>query len=206
VSRKRLVAPVLALVAFLVVGESGSQATHRPQHKAPRCALRGSSTIYRDGAVRVYSKAFPDESEKTYGCLFSANKRVQLAQSYGPDNYVALEYLHSARPYIAFSLDDAEKGVASAPPVYVVNLRTGSKRSWQAFNYVQGVGLTRHGSVAWMDPPPDVTGYAIHKLEAGAKEAVTLDSGTGIDPTSFAVGGHFIYWTKAGAPKSATMP
>ena len=89
----------------------------------------------------------------------------------------------------------------------MVNLRTGAKRCNDVDVNVHGLGLTRAGSLAWLDfPDPPVSATVVRKLEAGGHDPVILDSGADIDRTSFAVGGNHIYWTKAGAPRSATMP
>jgi hypothetical protein len=58
-----------------------------------------------------------------------------------------------------------------------------------------------------MDYHSEVGGYAytVHKLDAGAAGAVVLDSGREIDRHSFAQGGRYVYWTKAGAPRSAAL-
>ena len=90
--------------------------------------------------------------------------------------------------------------------VCVLNLRNGRNRcpvSQQP--QVSGFGLTPAGSLAWLEQGRDARFY-VGKLERGSRNPVVLDSGTDIDPTSFAAAGHFIYWTKAGQPQSARMP
>ena len=90
----------------------------------------------------------------------------------------------------------------------MINLRIGfrSQRCPSRAYEFDGFGLTRAGSLRLVET--DATCCFVYKLDAGAPyvESVLLDSGADIDPTSFAVGGKHIYWTKAGAPQSATMP
>jgi hypothetical protein len=198
----------LALLLVLAAGAAVSQASHY-RAKAPACSLHGSRTLYRDASVRVYAKDSADgEDTYYYACLFSANRRVRIETGGGPADpyfgtYVAMEHLHAAPPFIAVHFIEAQKGTAYTTPVQVIDLRTGKKRLAYSVNPVTGVGLTARGSVAWMYAG---TTFEVHKLDAGAKDPVLLDSGPEVDGTSFAVGGTHVYWRNAGVTRAATMP
>jgi hypothetical protein len=200
----------LALPLLVLAGGTLSEAAHHA--KPPPCSLKGSRTIYRDRAVRIYVKTSADKERETrYGCLLSRDKRVRLAESSAVatgtgDYFVTLAHMYVAPPFIGYYFDAAQRGVGYAGPVVVVDLRTGSRRQRQAYPPVVGLGLTSQGSLAWMDAPPGVGGYAVRKFDASAQGSVTLDSGGDIDPDSFAVGGTHVYWMKAGAPQTAPMP
>ena len=197
----------LALLLVLAAGAAVSQASHY-RAKAPACSLRGSRTLYRDASVRVYAKDSADgEDTYYYACLFSANRREDRdgRRPGGP----VLRHLRRdgapsyGAPFIAVHFIEAQKGTAYTTPVQVIDLRTGRKRLAYSVNPVTGVGLTARGSVAWMYAGNT---YEVHKLDAGAKDPVLLDSGPEVDGTSFAVGGTHVYWRNAGVTKSATLP
>ncbi|MEA2397275.1 MAG: hypothetical protein QOK25_831 [Thermoleophilaceae bacterium] len=201
--RKRAIVAVLALAVALLAGVTLSQAARRA-HKAPHCARRGSHTMYLNGGVRIYSTdpSFHDDG-RIYGCLLAANKRVVLVEGLPPEGVnLDLPTLRVAAPFVAFHVFVVYHGATIGTGLDLVNLRTGAKSHGQPSGPVVGVGLTARGSLAWMDQPG--APYEVHKLDAGAQDPVLLDSGT--DADSFAVGGSHVYWTKAGMPRSATMP
>jgi hypothetical protein len=221
-TRRLLFSVALLAGVVIVAGGSWTKAELRPRHpahKAP-CSLRGSKTIYRDTAVRVYSRAYetPDGSsaEDIFACMFRVNKRRVLAKSRG--DCVQDLYTESARPpWIAYGRDGACKADAGNSHACIHNLRTGVKRcvdvagfppqEYPSPGYVVRIGLTRMGSVAWIQKSTDrFPPYTVGKLDAKATRPVALDADAGIDPHSFAVGGRYIYWTRDGAPQSATMP
>lgn len=207
---KRAIALVLVVSGMLVVTGPGTQAdygvpTHR--HKGPPCSLSGSTTIYQDETVRVYYKYDADYSLNSYACLYQAGKRRLIFQT--PEDWAdSLDLIQRRGHRIAFWDFGGGKYGNTWSFVCVFDVGPGKLRCSTARDYVKGVGLTPAGSVAWLEAPTELTGGRsyVRKRDARAKHPVLLDSGADIDPDSFAVGGHHIYWTRAGAPQSATMP
>jgi hypothetical protein len=202
----------LGVLGILALASSVSQGASGHHTKRSPCSLKGSKTRYRDAAMRVYSKFERDISRRTtYACLFRADRRVRIAEAFEPDGVDALDRLRAAPPFIAYHEVGCEKADCGTPYVLVVDLRTGKKRGDYAGWEVQGLGVTPAGSVAWMESPGATSAcesaHCVRKLGAGASfDASLLDSGDALDASSFAVGGKRIFWIKAGAPQSATMP
>jgi hypothetical protein len=215
VSRRlhRAVVPILVLAsaAVLLTGAAGGSGAsthgHRHGYRLP-CSPRGSFTRYRDTRVRLYAQYNSDDDQDIYACLLSTGKRSWIASCAGdphdPGPCQELDKLRVEAPRIAYSL--RVTGIEGFYGwVCVLNLRTGARRCSLTDYFPGGLGLSRAGSLAWLDAPHDVC-CAVHKIDAGAGNPVLLDSGGDIDRTSFAVGGRYAYWTKAGAPRSATLP
>jgi hypothetical protein len=208
---------VTGLLFGAAVGEAATRAS-KDSSKPPACSLRGSATVYRDTAARVYTKHNDVyDQDHTYGCLFLADKRVPIETS---DSSPGGEYnpvydLTVRAPFLAYWDWGGIKADIGWSYIGVIDLRTGTKRITGTRRSVLGLGLTPRGSVAWMDTgpsgdtvgyyPPNDTAY-VQMLGAGGKDSVLVDSGKDIDQTSFAVGGTRIYWMKGGAPQTATMP
>jgi hypothetical protein len=199
----------VAVTVAVLAGAAWSQAANRG-HRSP-CSLSGSFTLYQDTRLRVYEKYFDGgERQETYACLNAANKRRKLAEFDDLFGGESVDVIRVRAPWIAYSLLGGSKGGGTWGYACVLNLRSGQRWCEPTDDYaVLGLGLTRAGSFAWMDSRYDATpghSLSVHKLDAERHQAVRLDTGHDIDPDSFAVGGHHIYWTKAGAPQSATMP
>ena len=74
---------------------------------------------------------------------------------------------------------------------------------------VTDLELRDTGGVAWIARgtvgPLGSNSLEVRKLEPGATASVLLDSGPGVDPGSLALSGATLYWTSAGAPRSAPL-
>jgi hypothetical protein len=209
---RRRMAPVLVLVlsGMLVVTEPGTQADYgapKHSHEGPPCSLRGSTSLYQDTVVRVYSKRDAADNLNRYACLYPAAKRRLIFQT-PADATGHLTYVQRQGHRIAFWDHGEGRCCDTWSYVCVFDARSGKLRCSAAFDAVNGVGLTPGGSIAWLEAPTELTGRTsyVRKWDAGARQSVILYSGADIDPTSFAVGGRHIYWIKAGSPQSASMP
>lgn len=78
----------------------------------------------------------------------------------------------------------------------------------KSYAHPRQVALATGGSIAYLseeyqefdsDPPM----FTVAKVEADGE--TTLDSGTDIDPTSLALAGHRVYWTRGGVAHSAAI-
>ena len=206
-SRSLVVVVGLSILVTLSVEGPGSEAVQRT-HKRPSCSMPQTRTVYEDPAVRVYIKSYSDNTESTFACFFPAKKRRRLAycdKDYESGGHCeSVQMLSVKRPWIAYAIRVIAKYESYAMPC-VLNLRTGATQCPEISTAILGVGLTHKGSLAWI-AASDTDCCFVQKLDAGTTNIVALDSGTDIDPTSFAVGGKHIYWTKAGTPQSAPMP
>ena len=195
----------VALVASVALTPAATGSGKRSERRP--CSLGGSYTLYRDDAVRIYEKAFDDDTRyETYACLYAVDRRRRIAEFdewYGGES---LALVSVRRPRIAYTVSGGNKAEGTYGFVCILNLRTGHRHCELTDDGGGlGVGLTRRGSIAWMDAPQGAC-CTVHKLDAGRAKPVVLDSGTDIDRDSFAVGGRHVYWTKAGSPRSSTMP
>lgn len=208
VKHKVWLLPAIAVFALIVAGIAWSKPAHKHRQEPP-CSLRGSKTVHQDRDVRVYTKYYRDFEEKDrYACLLQLDRRVRLGRWYPPDNsWEHFDHLEVAAPYIAFHDLTCFKADCDAAYVHVVDLRTGAIRGDFAGN-IGGLAVTKAGSAAWLDwICGNQDSPCVRELDPTANfKSVILDSGREIDGTSFAFGGRRVYWTKAGVPKSATLP
>jgi hypothetical protein len=68
------------------------------------------------------------------------------------------------------------------------------------------VGLSSAGAIAYLSDQSQGAPRAVYVLTLGAAQPQQIDIGEDIDPTSLALAGHTLYWTKAGQPRSAQIP
>lgn len=148
----------LALAVLLLVAAPADAAG------APaKCARAGSATIAKSSAARVYEVDVRDYFTDTelYGCLYSRNKPVWLADAYD-DNYVTNNGYRSVRlagRYVAFTAwyeDNSCK--AACPPGYdsrddwvaVWDLAARKRRVQPALVAGGTLRLNDRGMTAWL--------------------------------------------------------
>jgi hypothetical protein len=199
---RRTAVAALATVAISVTGVAMGEAAQDP-HRPP-CSAHGSRTLYRGEQVRVYETTSRHGlAYDIHACLLSTDRRVLLVGCEDADALCDDLGLFSVRaPWIAYVLETSYHGGSVESQVCVLSLRSPKERCRAGGEQTTGVGVTRAGSMAWMD------GYCcrVYKLDAGVNREALLDYGEEIDASSLAVGGQHVYWTKAGTPRSATMP
>jgi hypothetical protein len=209
VGRKLAFALILAVGLLVAAGAARGAFDgkgHGSSPNGPHCARRGSRTLFRDTTVRVYS--FTRETEtRTYACLLRTSKRRWLDTTYEDDASWFSQFQHRGH-WLGFLEDWGTKYGNQGSNVTAINMRTGERAGTSSeFTITYGIGLTSRGSLAWLDVPYDhPSEYSVHKITAGARESVLLDSGPDIDSTSLAVAGTHVYWIRGGLTKTASMP
>jgi len=196
---KRALVPLLAAALLTGATPTGSDRYRRP------CTWLGSKTIYRDHAVRVFTRYVRRYDEtRTYACLYASNQRRRIAVC-PLDSVDALcaeiSVSVAKSPWIGYSSFVSSKGYRQ-DHACVLNLRSGRGRCEEAHTLI-GLGITRAGSLAWVDEGRGR--WTINAAAADAARPVVLDSGPEVDSSSFAVGGRHVYWTHDGEPRMATL-
>ena len=192
--------------AALLAGAALALAAGSPAAQPRSCTVPGSRTVYANTEVRVFTRVDPsDFTTRTVACRKLDGARFKLAQDRRDYTQEKVEHFSRAGRRLGYAVlvngRSATTGRACA-----LNLDSGRRRCAGTL-LVRGIGITPAGSIAWLaDVGMDERCCTVRKLDAGATQQVELDFGFDIDRASFAVGGTHIYWTKAGQPKSATMP
>lgn len=212
--RRNLVAYLALFIAlggmsYAAVGAMAASATRldsRAAHRSalPGCYPKGSTTIAQDKAGRLYSSG--RFSRRWYVCGFRHAMPHQLPyRRFLPDPRTATV---SGR-YLAFfsPLGDAPRCCGS---VIVIDMVTGHTTFTGVVNAGTTVGhfgafqtvppvLKSNGSVAWIYRAD--RGAEVHRHDSTGTAIV--DSAPGIDPSSLAAGGSWLYWLDSGSPRSA---
>ena len=178
----------------------------------PDCKRRHSHTIYQSPEVRLFYVIDANFTEHQFACSRDTNRRFSMGVVYEDDSDYIFDFRERG-PWLAFldhwSTKYGNEGMALA----ALNLRTGRWNTGgeRGFNVIHGYGLTRRGSIAWIESSdPEYGGsdagvYKVHEQVAG-HDPVVLDSGPDVDPESLAVGGRHVYWVRAGAVRTAPIP
>ncbi len=207
--RKNLIAYLVLCIAvggtsYAPVGaaaaSAGGQAGHRSASHG--CYPRGSRTIAQDKVGRFYYLFTGGFPRHWYICAFTQGTSRKLP--YGnPDRGTPFDPSATVSGrYVAFF-------VAAPGPggVAVFDLATG-QRTFSGGAGGGGSGpdpvdaslvLKANGSVAWTTH--DFAPWVVRRHDSTG--TATLDSGPQIDTESLAAGGSWLYWTDAGAPRSA---
>jgi hypothetical protein len=207
---RKVLIPILVLIVLL----TGTNALGEPRAvgNRPNCARKGSKTIYASPRVRVY-EIYRDYNAHRFACLRATNRRFDLGST--SDGYSSsFDEFEERGPWLGFLGGWSTKYDSEGMDVAALNLRTGRGTNSginQVFNIVHAWGLTRRGSIAWVqssDPEygtSDPTVNSVYARAVGAKTRL-LDSGPDIERASLAVGGKHVYWVKAGQVQSAVLP
>jgi hypothetical protein len=202
------------VVALTLVGTPASTAI------AKRASCYGNhhwKTVASNAKVRVFYRELPDQPEdlRYYGCLRSNGKRTWLGDlevttvdSSGPGSFrlrgelVGYEYssCYDGGCVIDVETDDLRTGKRirhfvqrSADATAVVDLRIAKSGS---------LGVMESASPDAGSGPP----YTNTVISVTSEGATVLDSGLDVDADSLALGGSWLYWTRAGEPHSAPLP
>jgi hypothetical protein len=200
-----LPASIALLLVLLVVQEA-----HSTSRAPASCSATGSQTVYDDAEVRVFTRWLNGDIERTVACSHLTGRRVRLAQNSSDESSEAVSHLSARGRWLGYAVEEGFKEGIDTGRACIANLKTGKRRCTHGLP-VLGLEATRAGSYAWLaysglDPQTDPVCCTVFERDAGASDAVVLDSGPDIEKDSFAVGGHHIYWTKAREPRSAAMP
>ena len=207
-ARKTVVAALVLIV--LLPGAVSAPAERGNLGNRPGCARDGSHTIYASPRVRVYSV---DRSggEQRFACLRWVNRRFAIGSVHG-DRASTLCCFEERHNWLGFVDESGTRSVAEHVRGLAVNLRTGmTNSSSDLFHDAWRSGLTRKGTLAWIEKPEPWAGHpgspvkSVYVRAVGAEPRL-LDSGADIGLMSLAVGGKHVYWTKAGLARTAVIP
>jgi hypothetical protein len=186
--------------------------------KRPSCYRYGGTTEVQSPKVRIFFKYHEyDDGARYYGCLRHVGKRVFLddastSQTYGsgPD----LFRLHGR--LVAWTGSACGLEVCSLYSL-TVDLQSRKKIRSYAYgpqdvdSYPVDLQLAPSGSFGLMQaarPNPQLqpgVPYTYSVISVTAEGSTVLDSGMDIDKSSLAIGGRWLYWTRAGQPRSAEL-
>jgi hypothetical protein len=194
--------------ALLVVVLAGAAAALVPAGVAdakakPKCAPKGSRTLLRTTAVRVYEVG--DIDRTIFGCLLGNGRRKAVATYSSCDCSTSDD--PTPRTWVA--RDTVALNAYSCPPIGFDGACAGSVFSYDLRHrarkfqenvpkgYVAQLVLKPNGAFAYVDGDGEV-----RKVDgAGPAE---LDAGP-VEPRSLARANSIVYWTKAGQPYSARL-
>ena len=202
-----LLVSVALLAGLLIVQNAHAAGKHHG-----KCSAPGSHTVFQDSRTRVFTRTSADDPDvqRTVACRLADGRRFKLAEDGGGESHIdRVSNLSAVGRWLGYAVTQEERARVDTGSACALNLRTGKRRCGGNHPMI-GVGVSRAGSLAWMTyeslDEGELACCQVYELGAGAEKAVLLDQGPDIEKDSFAVGGHRIYWTKAGAAKSATMP
>jgi hypothetical protein len=202
---------VVALVLIVLLPETEAAPGERGHlGNRPECAREGSETIYASPRVRVY-RVHRSGGAQRFACLRWVNRRFAIGKEHD-DQASTLCCFEERHNWLGFIKESRTKSVAERIHWVAVNLRTGiTNSSSDLFHYGWRHGLTRKGTLAWIEQPQPWAGHSGSPVKSVYVRAVDakprlLDSGVDIDLTSLAVGGKNVYWTKAGSARTAIVP
>jgi hypothetical protein len=191
--RFAMFAAVSASVLTVLLASAG-QASARSE-----CSTPGSRTLAATDSARVFVKR-----RRVYGCLFSVGRPFLLDDDARVcrDACAGVRRLTISGRFVAWARHFSSRS-AAATSVMRTDLR--ARRSvllWTSGEITEGsdwrvdaLASTRSGDVAWIASVfrlgVPVT-YTVHASVGGDDRE--LASGMDIDPSSFAVGGRFVYW------------
>ena len=186
--------------------------------KRQSCYRIGGTTVVQSPKVRVFYKWIPDglpEERHYYGCLRRTGKRMFLTEAYtdqldgtGPDFF----RLHGALVAWAEGFCGSED---CNPAAFTVDLR--SRKTIRSYgddrrdvdSYILDLQVAPSGSLGLMQldrQNPNAEGPRKYNvISVTASGSTLLDSGDDIDGSSLALGGSWLYWTRAGQPRSASL-
>jgi hypothetical protein len=198
----------LALLLVLTLALPATAGAAAKRHG--KCAMKGSKTLAADARGRVFEKLNRD-GEFLYGCLYRTGRRFPLGEN-PHDDEVSIDILALTSPYVAYGETDRTP-YGSTEFLARIDLRNGREKdvgdgfsTLNADGPIEELLVTRGGALAWtytgLSDPPALT---VEKLDADGRSV--LDPGPGVDHGSLAAtpGGHRVYWSNGGQPRSAPL-
>lgn len=201
--RARLVLSATVALVAAAAGQTPAQA------RVPCRPGPGTTTIAHSAKARIFEY---ERDGNDYACLYSNGHARYLSSS----EHYAYRLVRFAGAYVAY----VENIAAIDDHIGVVNLRTGRIYSYQEVRpiengvcpQVDSLVLKGDGAVAWigtnflaegfcLSPP----GPAIEVRRYDRRGLRTIDTGTGIVPTSLRLSGSRLRWQNAGHARSAAL-
>lgn len=176
-----------------------------PAASAASCAVAKSKTLFENPRARVFTRTYgADLSVRTQVCRKSDGRHFGLAQDVPASSTARVSLIDMRGGWLSYTVTKGTSSTTTGDACRF-NVPKGKRRCESGLP-VHGIGVTAAGTLAWLaDSGPDAC-CTVYRLDAGAKDPVTLDSGSDIDATSFATAPHRAYWLKGGEPRSAPLP
>ena len=176
------------------------------------CEKLGARTLLQTKRVRIFT-----ENDRLYGCLYSTERIIELAQGRGIDPRLGEVALTGG--YVGFEIESDGPDDGPFADLFVQDLRTGRIKhatnsvdpsSGFAYADVRKLVMTRHGSIAWIVRPYSNKGnfkpLALQQVQRlDRKGPRLLDSGAGIEADSLTLRQHRIAWRHDNARRSAML-
>jgi hypothetical protein len=178
-------------------------------HTRGKCTQKGRNLVKTDH-VRVYEVERDEYTTRLYGCLWSKNKRVALADAYD-DDYVTSNHYHGVRVsgrYVAWIFTATDISCkADCPPGYqethrwvvVFDLKRRDGRSRAADAFSGYLRVNSAGAIAWREEAGSA-GQGVHALDADGHRV--LDTGR---ITYIRLSGPTLSWQNNGESRSAQL-
>ena len=199
---------LLVSLSVLLVGTGSAHAARPRPHRAPTCAAKGSVTVALNPQARVYERAQRGDADQhlLIGCLLRSGRTTQLESWFSCDCSRGDEIgpqAWSRGTVVAINRwscppDPLVGGICSGG-ARSFDLRT--RRTLRRANTgtsVAALVIGPRGSFAYVS-----SGGAVAKSDASGEG--TLDATPGVDPSSLAIAGSRVYWTRDGTPQSALL-
>jgi hypothetical protein len=217
---RRRFAALLVLISLLALPPAASART-------AACSSSGSTAVYASKSARVFTKRAIVKPRyrvrRYYGCAYRYNRKFRLATVGEPGVFeTAVTQIRLAGRFVAHAsfyegpaggtyavvrVRDLRSGVQTVNIQAGAPLQPGEPDTSDQQARIRDLELRPNGSVAAItgtnDPATGVPIYRVIKRDPAG--TAVLDSGPDIDPTSLALSGGILYWTKAGQPHSATL-
>ena len=202
--------PAIAGIA-LVVGSMclahAEPAAADHQHK--RCYPKGARTIAASDRARVYEWTSEEDDSRYIACVFRTGRRIELGFS---ESAARSSFDIPLVRFAKWQLAYVWRGclVYCNTGVQRVNLRTGKRRGFASDDYISvpDLELRSNGSLAWIQQEFDSSTRQlrdIRVLKHDAGGTTELDAGMDIASESLALSGSWLYWTRGGEPRFATL-
>jgi hypothetical protein len=198
---------LLVSVSILLAGAGSANAARaRPHRASAPCAVKGSTTVALNPQARIYTRSQRGDEDQhlLVGCLLRSGRTTQLDSWFS----CGCSRGDDAEPQLWLSGTVVAINRFSCPPdpllgcvggAHTLDLRT--RRTLRRANTgtaVSALAIGPRGSFAYIS-----SGGAVAKSDA-AGEGV-FDAAPGIDPSSLAIAGARVYWTRGGAAQSALL-
>jgi hypothetical protein len=198
---------LLVSLSVLLACAASAQAAKPRVHRAPTCAVKGSVTVALNPQARVYERSQRGDADQhqLVGCLLRSGRSLQLDSWFS----CGCSRGDEAGPQVWLRGTVVALNRFSCPPdpllggcvggAHTFDLRT--RRTLRRANTgtaVSGLVLGPRGAFAYVS-----SAGAVAKSDAGGEGV--LDATPGIDPSSLAIAGARVYWTRGGVAQSALL-
>lgn len=199
---------LISLSVMLACASSANAARPAKAHRVPSCAARGSTTIALTPQARVYVRSQRGDADQhlLIGCLLRSGRTTQLDSWFSCDCSRGDEFdpqVWLRGTVVAINRwgcpPDPLAGGICTGAARTFDLRT--RRTLRRANTgtsVAALVIGPRGAFAYVS-----SGGAVAKSDAGGEGV--LDAAPGIDPSSLAIAGARVYWTRGGTPQSVLL-